>query len=87
MVPHQAVNAGPDGQFVYAVKDKKVVVKPVSVLFDENGSTAIQGDLAPGEQVVTDGELRLVPGSTIAVQDAKPRPAGGSRKRRGGKAA
>ena len=87
VVPHQAVNAGPDGQFVYAVKDKKVVVKPVSVLFDENGSTAIQGDLAPGEQVVTDGQLRLVPGSTIAVQDAKPRPAGGSRKRRGGKAA
>jgi multidrug efflux system membrane fusion protein len=87
VVPHQAVNAGPDGQFVYAVKGKKVMVKPVSVLFDEGGSTAIQGDLAPGEQVVTDGQLRLVPGSTIAVQDAKARPAAGGRKRRGGKAA
>jgi multidrug efflux system membrane fusion protein len=86
IVPHQAVNAGPDGQYVYAIKDNKAVVKPVAVLFDEGGSTAVTGDLAPGEQVVTDGQLRLVPGSTVAVQSARPRPAGG-RKRRGSKAA
>jgi multidrug efflux system membrane fusion protein len=89
VVPHQAVNAGPDGQYVYAIKDKKAVVIPVVVLFDDGGNTAVQSKLEPGQQVVTDGQLRLVPGATIAVQSAQPRPAGGAggRKRRGGKAA
>jgi multidrug efflux system membrane fusion protein len=89
VVPHQAVNAGPDGQYVYAIKDKKAVVMPVTVLFDDGGNTAVQSKLEPGQQVVTDGQLRLVPGATIAVQSAQPRPAAGAggRKRRGGKAA
>jgi multidrug efflux system membrane fusion protein len=90
MVPHQAVNAGPDGQYVYAIKNNKAVVKPVSVLFDDGGNTAVQGDLAPGEEVVTDGQLRLVPGATVAIAGAPGRPgaagARGKRGSRGGKA-
>jgi multidrug efflux system membrane fusion protein len=91
VVPHQAVNVGPDGNYVYAVNDGKAEVKPVKVLFDDGGSTAIQGDLQPGDQVVTDGQLRLVPGSTVQIAGAPPkRGAGGARRggrgRRGGKA-
>ncbi len=92
VVPHQAVNVGPDGSFVYALKDNKAVVKPVKVLFDDGGNTAIEGDLAPGEQVVTDGQLRLVPGAAVQIAGAPK--AGGARRggrggrggRRGGKA-
>jgi multidrug efflux system membrane fusion protein len=91
VVPHQAVNIGPDGNFVYALKDDKAEVIPVKVLFDDGGSTAVEGDLQPGEQVVTDGQLRLVPGSTVEVAGTAPkRGAGGARRggrgRRGGKA-
>jgi multidrug efflux system membrane fusion protein len=85
VVPHQAVNIGPDGNFVYALKDDKAVVTPVKVLFDDGGSTAIQGDLTPGEQVVTDGQLRLVPGSTVVVAGAPPAKGGARRGSRGGR--
>ena len=92
VIPHQSVNIGPDGDFVYALKDNKSVVTPVKVLFDDGGSTAVTGDLTVGEQVVTDGQLRLVPGSAVAIAGALPkRGAGGARRgargaRRGGKA-
>ena len=85
VVPHQAVNIGPDGNFVYALKDNKAVVTPVKVLFDDGGNTAVQGELEPGEQVVTDGQLRLVPGSTVAIAGAPPKP--GARGARGGQGA
>ena len=90
VIPHQAVNVGPDGDFVYALKDSKAVVTPIKVLFDDGGNTAVQGKLAAGDQVVTDGQLRLVPGSTVAIAGAPPKPgaagARGRRGRRGGKA-
>ena len=84
VVPHQAVNIGPDGNFVYALKDDKAQVVPVKVLFDDGGSTAVDGDLAPGTQVVTDGQLRLVPGSAVEIAGAPPKPGAAGRGRRGG---
>jgi multidrug efflux system membrane fusion protein len=72
VVPHEAVNIGPDGNYVFALKDSKVVQKPITVLFDDGKSAAVKGDLAPGENVVTDGQLRLVSGSTVLAEGAKP---------------
>jgi len=87
VIPHQAVNIGPDGDFVYALKNNKAVVTPIKVLFDDGGSTAVQGKLTVGDQVVTDGQLRLVPGSSVVIAGAPPKPgARGRRGRRGGKA-
>ena len=83
VVPHEAVNIGPDGNYVFALKDAKVVQKPVTVLFDDGKSTAVKGDLTPGESVVTDGQLRLVPGATVVAEGAKPaRRPGAKRARR-----
>jgi multidrug efflux system membrane fusion protein len=84
-VPDAAVNIGPDGNFVYALKDGKAVTKPITVLFDDGKSTAITGDLQPGDQVVTEGQLRLVPGSKVVVEGAVKRPVKGKGKRGGGK--
>src|SRR5262249_35926618 len=61
VVPHDAVNIGPDGNFVFAVDEGKAVTKPVAVLFDDGKSTAVSGDLQPGDEVVTEGQLRLTP--------------------------
>jgi multidrug efflux system membrane fusion protein len=88
VVPRDAVNVGPDGRYVFTVEDGKVVEKPVKVLFDDSINAAVDGDLAPGDQVVTDGQLRLVPGAKVLVEGAKPaRPAAGARgaRRPGGK--
>ena len=83
VVPREAVNVGPDGEYVFAVKGTKVVEKPVTVLFDNDTDMAVQGKLTPGEAVVVDGQMRLVPGATVAVEGARRTGAGG--KRRGGK--
>jgi multidrug efflux system membrane fusion protein len=89
-VPDAAVNIGPDGTFVYVLKDGKAVTKPITVLFDDSKNTAITGDLEPGDQVVTEGQLRLVPGSKVVVEGAVKRPVKGGKgkgkgKRGGGK--
>ena len=59
VVPREAVNVGPDGRYVFSVEDGKVAEKPVKVLFDDSVNIAVDGDLSPGEQVVTDGQLWL----------------------------
>jgi multidrug efflux system membrane fusion protein len=91
VVPREAVNVGPDGRYVFVVADGKVVEKPVKVLFDDGASAAVTGDLESGEQVVTDGQLRLVPGAKVLVEGAKPALTGGAarggkRGKKGGKA-
>jgi multidrug efflux system membrane fusion protein len=85
VVPHDAVNVGPDGRYVFTVSESKVVETPVKVMFDDGKDTAVTGNLEPGDQVVTDGQLRLVPGSKVLVET--PRPVGGAAKpaRGGGK--
>jgi multidrug efflux system membrane fusion protein len=75
VVPREAVNVGPDGRYVFTVADGKVSQVPVKVLFDDSANIALSGDLNPGDQVVTDGQLRLVPGAKVLVEGAR-KPAG-----------
>lgn len=71
VVPHDAVNVGPDGNFVYVVtKENKVAMRAVHVLYDDGAQTAISGAVKAGERVVTEGQLRLEP--NIEVTIAKP---------------
>lgn len=68
IVPHDAVNVGPNGRYVYALVDNKAAFVPVTVLHDDNVNTAVQGKLKPGETVITDGQLRVVPGKPVDIQ-------------------
>jgi multidrug efflux system membrane fusion protein len=68
VVPHDAVNVGPDGRYVYGVVDGKAVLVPVTVLHDDNTHAAVEGKLTPGELVITDGQLRVVPGKPVDIQ-------------------
>lgn len=66
VVPTQAVQNGPQGKYVYAVKaDKSVELRPVVAGVTDGGDTVIEKGIAPGETVVTDGQLRLFPGAHI----------------------
>jgi membrane fusion protein, multidrug efflux system len=69
VVPSVAVQAGPEGQYVYVVKsDQTVEMRPVTVARTAARETVLKSGVKPGETVVTDGQLRLVPGSRISIK-------------------
>lgn len=69
VVPSVAVQAGPEGQYVYVVKnDQTVEMRKVTVRRTAGAETILQEGVKVGETVVTDGQLRLVPGSRISVK-------------------
>jgi len=69
VVPSQAVQAGQHGEFVFVVKgDRTVEMRPVTLAFSRNGVAVIERGLRAGEVVVTDGHLRLVPGTNVDVR-------------------
>jgi multidrug efflux system membrane fusion protein len=70
VVPSQAVQIGQDNSFVYAVKpDMTVEVRNVKTGPTFNEMIVIDDGLKPGDKVVTDGQLRLVPGATVQAKD------------------
>ena len=75
-IPAAAVNQGPKGTYVYVVgAGNKVSMRPVTVATTQDTTAIIQSGLAAGETVVTDGQMSLKPGLTVAVQPAGGAPA------------
>jgi multidrug efflux system membrane fusion protein len=69
VVPSAAVQAGAQGSYVYVVTSNQTAeLRPVDVGRTNHNETIIAKGLAAGETVVTDGHLRLVPGSHVAVK-------------------
>jgi multidrug efflux system membrane fusion protein len=69
VVPTKSVQTGPNGQYVFVVKsDMTAEVRKVAVERTEGDSAVIAKGLQGGEQVVTEGQLRLGPGSKITVK-------------------
>ena len=79
LVPREAVNTGPDGQFVYAVKDGTAQQVPVKVLFDDGVNDAVSGNLQKGDQVIVEGQLRVIPGAKVSITGAKRQAAPGGK--------
>jgi membrane fusion protein, multidrug efflux system len=73
VVPAQAVQAGQQGAFVFVVKpDLTVESRPVKVGRRLAGELVIEQGVKGGERIVTDGQLRLVPGARVEVKPPKP---------------
>jgi len=69
VAPSQAVQTGQAGQYVFVVKqDMTAELRPVVVANAVGNQTVIQKGLAAGETVVTDGQLRVVPGMKVGVR-------------------
>ncbi len=67
-VPSTALQRGAQGAFVYVVKpDSTVTIRRVRAGAVEGDWTSVQGELAVGEQVVTDGADRLREGAQVEV--------------------
>ena len=66
VIPAAAVQRGPQGTFVYAMKpDKTVEVRPITVAFTQNNETVVATGIAPNDIVVTDGQDKLRDGSKV----------------------
>lgn len=69
VVPSQAVQTGASGDFIFVVKsDSTAESRPVKVARQIDGETVISSGVAPGDTVVTDGQLRLIPGIKVQVK-------------------
>jgi membrane fusion protein, multidrug efflux system len=71
-VPNAAVQNGQDGQFVYVVgQDRAVEARPVVTGARVGEDMVITKGLDAGETVVTEGQLRLQPGSRVQMRDSR----------------
>jgi multidrug efflux system membrane fusion protein len=71
VVPNNAVQTSQDGNYIYVVKeDRTVEARPVTVGPRVAQEMVIEKGMAAGETVVTEGQLRLQPGSHIQTRDA-----------------
>lgn len=70
VVPNQAVQSGQDGSFVYVVKaDRTVMVAKVTTGPRVDQDLVVESGLQLGDTVVTEGQLRLAPGSRVQARD------------------
>ena len=72
VIPNEAVQTGQNGSFVYVVKsDRTVESRPVVTGARVNQDMVVNQGLEPGETVVTEGQLRLAPGSRVILRDGR----------------
>jgi multidrug efflux system membrane fusion protein len=68
LIPSTAIQVGQDGQFVYVVKpEMSVEFRTVMPGMSVGDDVVIEKGLAAGERVVTEGQLRLVPGAKVQI--------------------
>ena len=71
IVPSTAVQTSQSGTFVYVVnQDMTVQQQPVKIGWAAGDTTIIASGLQPGQKVVTDGQLRLVPGARVDIKSS-----------------
>jgi membrane fusion protein, multidrug efflux system len=77
VVPSQAIQTGQQGQYVFVMRsDNTVESRPVTTGRRIGGEVVIEKGVTPGENVVTDGHLRLVSGTRVQVKNAAPAASG-----------
>ena len=73
VIPSMAVQVGQEGRFVYVVRaDMTVESRKVTPGIAVGDAVVIDQGLAEGETVVTEGQLRLVPGTKVQVPEGRP---------------
>ena len=70
VVPTQAIQTGQQGSYVFVVKpDLTAEARPVKVARNVDNQAVIESGVAAGERVVTDGQIRLVPGARVEINN------------------
>lgn len=73
VIPSTAIQDSQQGKIVFVVKpDKTVEQRIVHIRRTANAETVVADGVKAGEMVVTDGQLRLVPGTRVTIRSASP---------------
>jgi membrane fusion protein, multidrug efflux system len=88
VIPTGAVQRGPNGAFVYVVKDDTTVaMRAITVAKQDEAQTVVSNGVTPPERVVTTGFVRLTDGAKVAISGGDGTPptaaAPGGRRQRG----
>ena len=68
VIPSEAIQSGQQGQFVFVLKpDQTVETRLVKPGQQVENKIVIDSGVSPGETVITDGQMRLVPGAPVRV--------------------
>jgi len=68
VVPTQAIQTGQKGAFVFVVQGDTAEMRSVVAGNAYKGVTVVESGLKPGEQVVIDGQMRVVPGGKVEIK-------------------
>ena len=72
VVPSQSIQPGQQGPYVFIVKPDQTVESRLETPGARRGAeTIVEKGVKSGERIVTDGQLRLVPGARIEARPAK----------------
>lgn len=75
-IPSQAIQTGQQGSYLFVIKqDMTAELRNVTLGAAHQGLTAIEKGLAAGEQVVVDGQIRVVPGKKVEIIKPNEKPA------------
>ncbi len=70
-IPEEAIQQGQQGYYVYVIKaDDTVDMHTVEVVQRLGGVATIRDGVQGGDRVVTDGQLRLMPGAKVEIKTA-----------------
>jgi multidrug efflux system membrane fusion protein len=72
IIPSAAIERGPQGTYVYVVKDNTANLRVITAGATEGNNTAIDSGLQPGEMVVIDGQDKLQEGSKVDARAPNP---------------
>jgi multidrug efflux system membrane fusion protein len=68
VVPSEAVQSGQAGQYVFVLKpDQTVEMRVVKPGETVDNWIVVENGIAPGETVITDGQMRLIPGARVRI--------------------
>jgi membrane fusion protein, multidrug efflux system len=71
-VPASVVQQGAKGPYAYVVNpDNTVAIRPIKVAQISDGQALVDSGLQPNEQVVTDGQYKLQPGTRVTMLHGK----------------
>jgi membrane fusion protein, multidrug efflux system len=79
LVPAAVPQMSPKGPFVYVVKeDSTTELRPVKLGQRQGDLVVVAQGLSPGEQVIIQGQIGVIPGGKVRVEGSAVRPAMGS---------
>ena len=78
VIPAAAVQRGPQGTYVFILKpDNTADIRPVTIAFTQENLSVITNGIAPGDEVITDGQDKLEAGTRVTPTGNKSQSAAG----------